>query len=112
METEDALLSQLGEYGYRARMVTIQHLSELHEEIENRYVENSFDAEFYRERLSGFVFKPPDGFEQAKSLVVAAAPQPQFQVVFTGTGSLIPSSFLLPTRTTQTRKWRRFLRSA
>jgi len=98
METAGALLSQLEERGYKGRIVSTRHVRELHEEIERHYSLNSFDEEFYRESLGGFVFTLPCGLPQAKSLVVVAVPQPQLQVTFHRNGKshslIIPPTYL------------------
>jgi hypothetical protein len=56
----DAILLSLVEHGYQGRIVTIRHLSELREEIEERFNEGLFDEEFYRSRLAFFDFDVPE----------------------------------------------------
>ena len=43
----EELLSQLEERGYKGRIVSIQYLGDLQEEIEGHYRQGLFDEEFY-----------------------------------------------------------------
>ena len=79
----EELFSQWEEWGYDGRVVAIQHLSDLQEEIEGRYRQGLFDEEFYQEWLTGFAFNPPDSLPEARSMIVVAVPQPQTRVTFT-----------------------------
>lgn len=79
--TEELLL-HLAEQGYQGRIVSIKHLSELRDEIEERYDEGLFDEEFYRLRLAFFDFKASETLTHVKSLIVVAVPRPQAQVTF------------------------------
>ena len=80
------LLHQLEERGYRGRIVSIHHLADLQEEIENRHAQGSFEEEFYRLRLAFFEFKTPRDLPEAKSIIVVAVPRPQAQAIFTFKG--------------------------
>lgn len=64
------LLSQLNEHGYQWRIVSINHLDELREEIEGPHRQGLYDEEFYQERIAPLVFKLPEDFVDAKSLIV------------------------------------------
>jgi len=79
----EELFSELKERGYQGRIVSIQHLGDLQEEIEGRYRQGLFDEEFYQEWLTGFAFSPPDSLPEARSMIVVAVPQPQTRVTFT-----------------------------
>jgi epoxyqueuosine reductase len=88
------LLRHLEEQGYSGRIVSIQHLAELQEEIEKRHTQKSFDEEFYRSRLSFFKFNPPETLHEARSIIVVAVPRPQAQTTFTFQGEKI--AIILP----------------
>jgi len=90
----EELFSQLEEWGYDGRVVAIQHLGELQEEIEGRYRQGLFDEEFYQEWLTRFAFSPPDSLPEARSMIVVAVPQPQTRVTFTWDGE--PVRFIIP----------------
>ena len=81
------LLHHLEEQGYRGRIVSIQHLGELQQEIERRYIQGSFDEEFYCSRLSFFKFNPPEAFHEARSIIIVAVPRPQAQTTFNFQGA-------------------------
>jgi len=88
------LFSQLKEWGYQGRIVSIQHLGDLQEEIEGRYRQGLFDEEFYQEWLTQFAFSPPDSLPEARSVIIVAVPQPQTRVTFTWDGE--PVRFIIP----------------
>lgn len=73
----EELLLDLVERGYQGRIVSIQHLRDLQEEIEGRYKKGLLDEEFYQERLAWFDFHVPDSLPQAMSLIAIADPRPQ-----------------------------------
>lgn len=79
----DELLLHLAEHSYQGRVVPIQHLRDLQEEIEGRHRQGLFHEEFYRERLDWFDFRVPDSLPEATSLIVVAIPRPQSQAIFT-----------------------------
>jgi epoxyqueuosine reductase len=80
--TDAHLISQLGAQGYQARIVPLQHLHELQEEIERHYRQGLLDEQFYQENLNSFAFSPLKDLPQARSIIVVTVPQPQFQLVF------------------------------
>ncbi len=82
--TEELFLS-FAKHGWQGRIVSIQHLHDLQQEIETRCKQDQLNEEFYRERLAFFDFKVQD-LQEAKSLIVVAVPRPQSQVVFTHNG--------------------------
>jgi len=88
--TTQDLFSQLERRGYRGRIVPIQHLHDLQEEIEQHHRQGLFDEEFYQERLAWFDFRPPDSVPEARSLIIVAVPRPQTQVTFTWNGETRP----------------------
>jgi epoxyqueuosine reductase len=80
------LFLRLTERGYQGRIVSIQHLPELKENIDKFYRQGLFDKEFYQERLTFFNFQIPDSLPEAKSIIVVAVPRPQSQAIFTWEG--------------------------
>lgn len=77
------LYLQLEKHGLKGKIVSIKHLHELREGIEERHKKGEFDEEFYQKELTWFDFKGLDNFPNAKSVLVVATPQPQIQVIFT-----------------------------
>jgi epoxyqueuosine reductase len=73
---------QLEQKGYRARVVSLQHLADLTSEIESLREEGAFEEVFYQERLTCFDYALPAQLPAARSLIITAAPQPQQRVGF------------------------------
>jgi len=92
------LYARLGERGYQCRIVSVQHLDDLKKEIESQNTQGLFDQGFYRQRLISFSYGPPENLRDARSLIVAAVPQPQIQVIFNWNGKsyplIIPPTYL------------------
>src|SRR4030067_3665427 len=82
----EELLLHLTERGYKGRVVSIQHLPELKENIDGSRKQGLFNEEFYQERLAWFDFRTPDSLPEARSIIAIAVPRPQSQVVFTWNG--------------------------
>ncbi len=85
-----ALNCQLEERGYKVKIVSIEHVSELQRELEEQYQGGLFDEEFYQEELTFFDFRIPPGLPEAKSLIVVAALQPQVRITFNWEGRSFP----------------------
>ncbi|MCJ7634638.1 hypothetical protein MUP77_19890 [Candidatus Bathyarchaeota archaeon] len=98
------LLLNLEKHGIQGRIVSIRHLSELQEEIEERFNEGLFDEEFYRLRLAFFDFDAPETLPDAKSIIVVAVPRPQAQATFTFEGKkkilILPPTYVAYQQTT------------
>ena len=86
-KTNDELISELKALGYASRMVPLQRLHEVEEEIDGRQRKGMFDLEFYQERLTGFDFDiPPAEMKGAKSILIIAMPSTQIGVIFNWNG--------------------------
>lgn len=68
---------KLEENGFKAKMVAIEHVSELKQDIDEKYRKGLFDPEFYQVRLASFDFEKPEQLPNATSIIVVAAPQPK-----------------------------------
>jgi epoxyqueuosine reductase len=84
------LFSRLEAESIRGRAIAIQHLPDLHEDIEDLHKQGLLDENFYQEWLTGFRYTPPENLPEAKSIIVVAVPQPQTQVTFSWKGEIIP----------------------
>ena len=84
------LLNALEQEGCRGKIVSVEHLLDLKNDIGTLHRQGFFDETFFAEELSGFDFSIPDGIPQATSLIIAAAPQPQVRVTFTLGGKELP----------------------
>jgi len=74
--------SALEKKGFKGRIIPIQHVIDLKEEIEARYNEGVLDEIFYHERLTHFEFRVPHNFSGANSIIITSVPQPQQRVIF------------------------------
>jgi len=80
------VLSALAAKGIKARVVPVARLPELQEDIESLHRNGSIDEEVYSTNLTGFSFVPPPSMPNARSIIVAAVPQPTRMVHFTVKG--------------------------
>lgn len=102
-QATEELFLHLAEHGCKGRIVSIEHLRDLQEEIEGCYRHGLLDKEFYQERLAWFDFRIPDDLREAKSMIVIAVPRPQSQAVFTWNGKsralIIPPTYVANEKT-------------
>jgi epoxyqueuosine reductase len=94
----ETLSAQLAARGYRGRIVTIHHLHDLREDIEEHRRQGRLDEELYQEHVSGLSFCPPDSLPEAQSIIVVAVPQPRVRFTFTWHGQpltlVVPPTYL------------------
>ena len=84
------LIHGLGERGYKGSIVPVHRLFDLQREVARCYEEGLLDEEFYQESLRSILFAPPDGLQEARSLVVVAVPRPHIRIVFLWGGNSFP----------------------
>jgi epoxyqueuosine reductase len=82
----EELLAELSEQGYQSRVVSVQRLADLQREFEGHLRQGLIDQKLQESYLSGFTFSPPARLPEARSIIVVATPQPQYQVTFTWDG--------------------------
>ena len=88
------ILRELNTKGLRARAVSISHLPELEEDIKERRINGDIQEEFFRERLTDFLFVLPESMPKAEAIIIIAFPQPIIQVSFHRNGD--PSPLIIP----------------
>lgn len=97
-ETIDEKLKQ---EGWKAKIVSIQHVRDLQREIEGHFQNGHLDQELYDGYLDRFDFNISENYNNAKSLIIVSAPQPHVRVAFTWQGQtcpgIIPSTYRLAT---------------
>jgi epoxyqueuosine reductase len=76
------VLSKLESLGFKARAVSIEHLAELKDEIEQAHSQGLLYDGVYRDYHYAFDFKIPEDLPQPRSIIVVAAPVPAQQVTF------------------------------
>jgi epoxyqueuosine reductase len=84
------LIRSFDESGYQARVVKIERLAELGDEIETGHEKGFLSEALYDRWLAGFVFVPPENLAGARSLIVVAAREPHVRFTFTYNGNRIP----------------------
>lgn len=92
------LENRMEEQGFRWRMVAVEHVEELKEEIFQRKRSGEIAEEVYRGYMTGFETSVTEALPGARSIIIVAAPQPQYQVGFTRNGEvqyfIIPPTYL------------------
>jgi len=86
----NSLYDRLEKKGYRGKIVSIKHVEDLKKELEQSYQNGLFDERFYQKELTRFNFKTPQGFAEARSLIIVAVPQPLVRVIFNLDGKPFP----------------------
>jgi epoxyqueuosine reductase len=76
--------------GFKSSIVSVKHLEELQEDIENQRKLKSFSRKFYDGSLSHLMFKPPEEIKTAESVIVTAAQQTKINVKFNLSGKAYP----------------------
>ncbi len=97
-EIINTLYEKLENQNCKGKVVSINHVQELKENIEKFHQNGLLDEEFYRrELLHFFEFDLAGDFPEAESLIVVAVPQPNVSVTFHPNGKpfpcLIPSNY-------------------
>jgi epoxyqueuosine reductase len=92
------MLSQLKQQKFEVRIVSIEHIPDLENAIEQHHRQGLFSNDLYNEWIGKFEFTLPEDLPNAKSILVIAAPQPQFQVSFSwrteSHSAIIPPNYL------------------
>ncbi len=86
----EQLFSQLAEAGYQGRIVPIERLGDLQEDLEGHYRQALIDPELYQTYLAAFSFEPPEALPEAKSIIIVAVPEPKIQITFCPNGKRLP----------------------
>ena len=82
----NSLIAELRKQKIRAKIVSVNHLGELQQEIENLLRKGFLDSQFYQERLTFLKFTVPRTLPKAESIIIVALPRPQTQAVFAWKG--------------------------
>ncbi|MFX0046131.1 MAG: 4Fe-4S double cluster binding domain-containing protein [Candidatus Hermodarchaeota archaeon] len=90
LKITEQVYSSFVQKGYVARIVSIDHLTDLAKEMDERYSHGLFDNTFYKERLNYFVYRKPQGISNLQSIIITSAPQPQKIVTFHKDGKAYP----------------------
>lgn len=83
------VLQNLDRVGFPARVVSVEHLSEVQDDLEGHLSSGRLDLDLYKKYMSRFAFNLLQEHPTAKTLIIAAAPQPSLAVTFTHSGQNI-----------------------
>lgn len=84
------LYEKLEKRGFAARVVSVEHVSELRKNIEDSHRDGAFDEAFYQRYLNKFIYSPPADLPETRSLIVVASRQPQVRMIFNYGGKPVP----------------------
>ncbi len=90
------LHDELSERGYKARIMSIDHLGQLKCDIENICIEGGMSDSFSYFIQGFFDFNIPENFSDARSIIIVAVHSPSVRVFFNYKGKRIPL-FIPPT---------------
>lgn len=93
-DREKEITAPIEQLGFRVRIVSIEHLTKLAEAFNSIQAQGLVDKEIYRAYLDKFTLKPPDGFEEARSIIIVAVPRPPTRITFTWEGK--PAPLIMP----------------
>lgn len=95
---EAALVEFLEQRGYKGRVIALQGLPAVWEDIERHHRAGRIDEALYQERLTDFQHHPPDSLPNAKSVILVAYAQPQTRFTFAWNNhtiqTIIPPTYL------------------
>ena len=91
---QEQLLANLKKNGLEGSIVSIEHLKDLQDEIENWHRQAVMDEQLYNECLSWLIFHARESLPDARSIITVAIPDPQTRVVFTWNKQTLP--FIVP----------------
>jgi epoxyqueuosine reductase len=75
---------------FRGKIVSIEHVRELQQEIEALHKKDLLDEELYGAYLASFDFKCQHKLPNARSLIIVSVPQPQVRVTFVRENQFYP----------------------
>jgi epoxyqueuosine reductase len=96
-EITKTLYARIEKKNYKGKIVSVEHVRELQEDLEKKHRRGLLSEEIYREVLTWVNFKIPKISPGVKSIIVVAVPQPQVRLTFNWNGKslhcLIPPSY-------------------
>jgi epoxyqueuosine reductase len=100
-EIAGLVCSKLEEKGYRGTVLSVERITQLKHEIEERLSQKEIDAALYDRYLSSFKFDVTTNLPGTCSIIMTAAPQPQRKVTFHFDGqtysAIIPPTYYADT---------------
>ena len=81
-EVLEIIYQKLELKGYKARIVSADHINDLRNDIQKLHEQNLLDLDFYEEYKSYFEFVPDVNLSNLESIIVIVIPQPSYEAVF------------------------------
>jgi epoxyqueuosine reductase len=101
----EKLLNRIEKFGWRGKIVTVNHLSELRDSILNLYSKGLIDKKLYEEQLDSLSFDLPTNLPNINSIIIVAVPTPQMRITITWHGKskfvIIPPTYVSYTQRTE-----------
>lgn len=88
--TPARIMAAMEASGFRMRTIRVDRLEEVARTLEAQHDEGLLDEGFYLERLAGFEFSPPEGFQDARSVVIVGYADPHVVFTFEWKGKRVP----------------------
>lgn len=95
----DDLQRRMEREGFKAAVVSVDHLKDLQEELETSHRHGIIADNLYQVDLTRFVFGAPPEMPEAKSVIIVSTPQPHIRMTFEWKGRTI-STYIPPTYST------------
>lgn len=99
-EITKTLHARIEKQDYKGKIVSVEHVRELQEDIEGKHRQDLLSEEVYREVMTWVDFRIPEISPSAKSIIIVAVPQPQIRLTFNRNGNslhcLIPCQKICP----------------
>ena len=105
----EKLLNRIKVLGWRGKIVSVNHLSELQDSIYYPYSQGLIDKELFKEQLDFLTFDLPVDLPNATSIIFVAVPTPQMRITINWHGKSIfviipPTNVNYTPRTQNTQK--------
>ncbi|AKG53534.1 hypothetical protein DGWBC_0868 [Dehalogenimonas sp. WBC-2] len=108
MTVYEKLANELSTIGCRYGILDVKRVTELKEELWNRFIEGQFDESFFDRNLKRLDGDPPKNMPEARSIIIIAAPLPFIQLSFSYRGKIyfagIPPYYTFSNNLTRIRK--------
>jgi len=89
-QLSEALYESIEKQGFKGKIVSIAHLTELQKDIEAHHKKGLLDKELYDAYLASFDFECQRSLTGAGSLIIVSVPQPQVRVGFEWEQNSVP----------------------
>lgn len=87
----ERILRGLRDEGFQGRIVPIARLADLRKDVESLREKGLIDAAVHEAYLRDFKYVAPEPLPDARSIIVAAVPQPKLRIHFTWEGRDVPA---------------------